>query len=124
MKILTIVLRILLGLMFVVFGSNAFLHFIPMPTLPDTAAGNFLSAMFVTHYIDGVAAFQVIGGLLLVIGRYVSLGLLLLGPIIVNIDLFHIFMDRSGLAMAAIVSFIALFLVWRNRDAFAGLLRP
>jgi uncharacterized membrane protein YphA (DoxX/SURF4 family) len=123
MKILTVVLRILLGLMFVVFGSNAFLHFIPMPTLPDTPAGNFLTAMFVSHYIDGVAAFEVLGGLLLVLGWYVPLGLALLGPVIVNIDLFHVFMDRSGLAVAAIVSCIALFLVWRYREAFAGLLR-
>jgi len=124
MKILTIIVRLLLGLMFVVFGSNAFLHFMPMPPLPDTPAGNFISAMVASHYIYGVAIFQVLGGLLLVIGRYVPLGLTLLGPVIVNIDLYHIFMDRIGLGMAAIVSLLALFLLWRYRDAFAGLLRP
>ena len=124
MKILTIVARVLLGLMFVVFGSNAFLHFIPVPPLADDPAGRFLSAMFESHYIYGVALCQVLGGLLLVIGRYVPLGLTLLGPVIVNIDLFHIFMDRSGLGMAAVVSVVALFLLWRYREAFAGLLRP
>ena len=124
MNILTIIVRLLLGLMFVVFGSNAFLHFMPMPPLPDTPAGNFISAMVASHYIYGVAIFQVLGGLLLVIGRYVPLGLTLLGPVIVNIDLYHIFMDRIGLGMAAIVSLLALFLLWRYRDSFAGLLRP
>ena len=124
MKILTIVARVLLGLMFAVFGSNAFLQFMPVPPLPDTPAGNFLNAMFVSGYIYAVAVCQVLGGLLLLIGRYVPLGLTLLGPVIVNIVLFHIFMDRSGLGIAVIVSLIALFLLWRYRDAFAGLVRP
>jgi putative oxidoreductase len=124
MKIVTVIARVLLGLMFVVFGSNAFLHFIPIPPLSDTPAGHFLGAMFESHYLYGVAVCQVLGGLLLLIGRYVPLGLTLLGPVIVNIDLFHIFMDRSGLPMAVVVSFIALFLLWRYREAFAGLLRP
>ncbi len=123
-KILTVVARVLLGLMFVVFGSNAFLHFIPVPPLPDTPAGHFLNALFVSHYIYAIAIGEVLGGLLLLVGRYVPLGLLLLGPVIVNIDLFHIFMDRSGLGIAAVVSVIALFLLWRYRAAFAGLLRP
>jgi uncharacterized membrane protein YphA (DoxX/SURF4 family) len=123
MKVATIIARVLLGLMFVVFGSNAFLHFIPIPPLPPTPAGNFLSALFVSHYIYAIALFQVIGGLLLLIGRFVPLGLVFLFPVIVNIDLFHIFMDHSGLPMAALVSLLALFLLWRYREAFAGILR-
>ena len=124
MKVLTVVIRTLLGLMFVVFGSNAFLQFMPIPPLADTPAGNFLNALFISKYIYGIAAFQVIGGLLLLIGRYVPLGLTLLGPVIVNIVLFHIFLDRSGLGVAAVVALLAAFLVWRYREAFAGLLRP
>ncbi len=122
MKILTIIARLLLGLIFAVFGANAFLHFIPVPPLPDSPAGHFLTAMFESRYIWGVGACQVLGGLLLLAGR-APLGLLLLGPIIVNIDLFHIFMDRSGLPMAGVVSLIAAFLLWRYRQNFAGLLR-
>lgn len=110
--------------MFVVFGSNAFLHFIPVPPMPDTPAGHFLGALFVSHYIYPIAVCEVLGGLLLLVGRYVPVGLLLLGPVIVNIDLFHIFMERSGLGIAAVVSLIALFLLWRYRTAFAGLLKP
>ena len=80
MKIATIVARVLLGPMFVVFGSNKFLHFFPMPPEPGQA-GAFLGALFQTHYLYGVALCEVTGGALLLIGRYVSLGLTLLGPV-------------------------------------------
>jgi putative oxidoreductase len=122
MKIATIIARVLLGLVFVVFGSNAFLHFLPMPPMTGHP-GEFIGSMYATGYLTVIAALQVIGGALLLVGRYVPLALTLLGPIIFNIDLFHIFMDRSGLLMAAIVSALWLFLLWRYREAFAGLLR-
>jgi putative oxidoreductase len=95
-----------------------------MPELPPTPAGDFIKALFVSHYFYAIALFQIAGGLLCLIGRYVPLGLTLLGPIIVNIDLYHIFMDPSGLPMAILVSALSLFLLWRYRDAFAGLIRP
>lgn len=123
MKVVTIIVRILVGLVFVVFGSNAFLQFMPMPTLPPTPAGNFLNALFVSHYVYAIAVFQVIGGLLLLIGRFVPLGLTLLGPVIVNIVLFHVFLDPTGLPAAAVISVLSLFLLWRYRAAFAGLVR-
>lgn len=122
MKAATIIVRILLGLMFTVFGSNAFLHFIPMPQMEGPAAA-FMGALASTGYMQAIAAFQVAGGLLLLIGRYVPLGLTLLGPVIVNIVFYHLFIDRNGLAMAGIVSALALFLLWRHRSAFAGLLQ-
>jgi putative oxidoreductase len=122
MKIITIIARLLLGLLFAVFGSNAFLHFIQMPPMSGHS-GEFIGAMYATGYLHVIATFQVIGGLLLVIGRFVPLGLTLLGPIIVNIVLFHIFLDRNGLPMALVVSLLAVFLVWRYREAFAGLVR-
>ena len=125
MKIATIIVRVLLGLMFVVFGSNIFLHFIPMPqTPPPPLAGDFSKALFLSHYLCVVGALQVVGGALLLIGRYVPLGLTLLGPVIVNIALFHIFLDPSGLPIAAAVSAMALFLLWRYRSNFAGLVQP
>jgi putative oxidoreductase len=124
MKIVTIIARILLGLAFVIFGSNGFLQFLPMPPLPHNAAGDFLRALMVSHYVYAVAACQVIGGLLLVIGRYVPLGLAILGPIIVNIVLFHIFLLAEGLPMALIFAAVYLFLLWRYWAAFAGILRP
>lgn len=110
MKVATIIARVLLGLMFVVFGSNAFLHFLPMPQIAGHA-GEFIGSMYVTGYLKSIAAFQVVGGALLLLGRYVPLGLILLGPVIVNIVLFHVFMDRSGLMRAAVVSALSLFLL-------------
>lgn len=124
MKIATIIVRILLGLMFVVFGSNAFLQFMPMPELPDNHAGNFIRALAGSGYMYAIAVVQVLGGALLLLGRFVPLGLTLLGPIVVNIVLYHLFLDPSGMAMALIVAALWAFLVWRYRDAFAGLLRP
>jgi putative oxidoreductase len=123
MKIATVIARVLLGLIFVVFGSNIFLHFIPMPPPPATLAGDFSKALMESHYIYVVGLLQVVGGLLLLVGHYVPLGLTLLGPVIANILLFHIFLDPGGLPMAIIISVLFIFLVWRFRDAFAGILR-
>jgi putative oxidoreductase len=124
MKVVTIIARVLLGLMFVVFGSNIFFHFIPMPPLPATLAGDFSKALMQSNYMYVIGLLQVIGGLLILIGRFVPLGLTLLGPVIVNILLFHIFLDPSGLPMALVVSALALFLLWRYRANFAGLVKP
>ena len=87
-------------------------------------AGDFIGSMAISGYLKVIAAFQIAGGALLLIGRYVPLGLTLLGPVIVNIVLYHLFMDQSGLMMAAIVSAVALFLLWRYRTAFLPLVRP
>ena len=108
--------------MFAVFGSNAFLHFLPMPPMAGHA-GEFIGAMAATGYLQAVAALQVIGGLLLIVGHFVPLGLTLLGPIIVNILLFHLCIERNGLGMAVAVALVSLFLLWRYRDSFAGLVR-
>src|SRR4029077_924214 len=86
--------RILLGLVFAVFGSNAFLHFIPMPEIPGQA-GAFIGALVSSGYIYVIGGLQLAGGLCLLIGsRFVPLGLTLLGPVIVNIMLYHIFLDH------------------------------
>jgi len=70
---------VLLGLGFVVFGSNAFLHFIPMPPLPQTLAGDFTRVFIASGYAYVIGALQVIGGFFLLIGRFVPLGLTILG---------------------------------------------
>ena len=124
MKVATIVARVLLGLVFVVFGSNIFLHFIPMPPPPPTLAGDFTKALFLSHYLHVVAVFQIVGGLLLLIGRFVPLGLVLLAPVVVNIDLVHLLLEPSGLPIAIVISVLLLFLLWRYREAFSGILRP
>jgi putative oxidoreductase len=123
MKIATIIARTLLGLIFAVFGANAFLHLIPMPPPPAGLAGDFFKALFASHYFYVVAIVQVAGGLIVLSGRFTALGLTLLGPVIVNILCFHIFLNSDGLPLALVVAALALFLLWQNRSAFAGILR-
>ena len=126
MKVATIIARVLLGFIFVFFGSNAFLHFLPMPPLPQGVTGEYLHAFFASGYVYAIGGLQVIGGLLLLIGRFVPLGLTILGAIIVNIWLFHILMapELGGMVPAAVVLILELFLVWRYREAFRGIVTP
>jgi uncharacterized membrane protein YphA (DoxX/SURF4 family) len=124
MKILTIIARVLLGLIFAIFGSNAFLHFLGNPPPPPGLAGEYLHAISASGYLYVIGGFQVIGGLLLLIGRFVPLGLTILAAMIVNIWAFHILLAPAGFAPAIVVSILELFLLWRYRDAFAGILRP
>jgi putative oxidoreductase len=124
MKYAIIIVRALLGLMFAIFGSNAFLHFIPMPPLEGNAAA-FMGALVNSGYIYPIATLQVLGGLLLLLGaRFVPLGLTLLGPVIVNIVLYHIFVEPKGLGLACIVSIAALFLLWVYRYKFPAIFQP
>jgi putative oxidoreductase len=71
-----------------------------------------------------ISSFQLVGGLLLLIGRFVPLGLTILGAVIVNIWAFHLLMAPEGLPPAVVVTVLELFLVWSYRDRFAGILRP
>jgi putative oxidoreductase len=123
MKYAIIIARVLLGLVFVVFGSNAFLHFIPMPPMQGQA-GAFIGALVSSGYIYVIAMLQVVGGLLMLIGRFIPLGLTLLGPVIVNIMLYHIFLDPSGLPLAIVISILALFLLWVYRYRFPAIFQP
>jgi len=124
MKVLTIIARILLGLIFVFFGSNGLLHFLPMPPLPQGVTGEFLHSFFASGYVYVISGFQLIAGLLLLIGKFVPLGLTILGAIIVNIWAFHLLMAPEGLPPAVVVTVLELFLVWSYRDRFAGILQP
>lgn len=121
MKIVSILARILLGLMFLVFGLNAFLHFLPM-TMPTGLAGTFMGVAFASHFILFVAAVQVIAGVLLLVNRFVPLALALLAPVLYNILVFHLTMQPSGLPPGLFASILWLILVWRLRAYFAPLL--
>jgi putative oxidoreductase len=120
MKILNNASRFLLGLIFLVFGLNGFLHFIPMPP-PSGVAGQFLGSMFVTKYLLFVFAIQLIGGVLLLLNRYVPIALTILAPIIVNILLFHSLMNPSGLGLAIFVTILWAVVFASVRSAFGGI---
>jgi len=123
MKIAIIIARTLLGLIFFVFGLNAFLNFIPMPPPPTGLATDFMNALVTSHYLYAVKCFEISGGLILLSGRFTPLGLTLVGPVIVNILFYDIFLDHSGLLLGLVVAVLALFLLWQKRQAFAGLVR-
>jgi putative oxidoreductase len=122
MKIITVIARFLLGLIFLVFGLNGFLHFIPAPPPPSGTAGQFVGALFVSNYLVVVFLLQIIPAILLLINRYVPLALTLLAPIIVNILLFHILMAPSGLLLAIVVTVLWIVVFLSVRSAFGGLL--
>ena len=121
MKIVSLIARILLGLIFVVFGLNPFLKFLPM-VLPPGLAGQYLTVLFQSHIVYVVGAVQVIGGLLLFIKRYVPLGLTFLGPVIVNILCYHLLIDRTGIVLAAIVTVLWFVVFFQYRQSFSGIL--
>ena len=120
MKILTNVSRFLFGLIFLVFGLNGFLHFIPMPP-PSGVAAQFMGTMFVTKYLSFVFAIQLIAGVLLFSKRYVPLALTLLAPVIVNILFFHALMEPSGLGLALFVAILWGVVFVSVRSAFTGI---
>jgi putative oxidoreductase len=120
MKIATIVAQVLVGLVFVVFGSNAFLQFLKGP-LPPGQAGEFLGILFASKWALVVGGVQVIGGALLLVNRYVPLGLTLLGPVIFNILLFHALLSHPGAGPGIVVAILWIFLFWRYRNNFAGI---
>ncbi|HKF23942.1 MAG TPA: hypothetical protein VKE93_20380 [Candidatus Angelobacter sp.] len=121
MKIAALIARILLGLVFFVFGLNGFLNFIPMRQLPAGTAGQFLAALIASHYVFVVSALQVAGGALLLVNRYVPLALVLLGPVIVNIFFYHLLMERSGLPLAIVVVILWGIVAFRHRQYFSGI---
>jgi putative oxidoreductase len=121
MRIAAIVARLLLGLVFFVFGLNGFLQFMRNPP-PTPAAGAFFGALFATHYMFAlIFGTQVIGGALLLLGVMVPFALTILAPVIVNIVAFHIFLSPALLPMALVVAALELFLAWHYRAAFAPL---
>jgi putative oxidoreductase len=120
MRIASLIARYLLGLIFVVFGANGFLQFIHMPP-PTGLAGGFMGAIFMSHYYVVIFLLQLVGGILLLAGRYVPLALVLLGPVVVNIFCFHAFLAPSGLPMAILVVILWLLTFVSVRSAFDGI---
>ena len=123
MKYATIIIRSLLGLIFVVFGANYFFPFLEMPPM-EGHAGAFMGAMFASGYLGAVKVVEIIGGLLTLSGRYTTLGLLFLGPVIVNINLFDIYMVKAFNPLGVAVAAFSLFLVYVHRKNFLALICP
>lgn len=121
MKIAFAIARLLLGAIFLFFGSNLWFHFLPMGPTPPGPLGQYMTALFASHYIYAIGFFQVAPAILLLANRYVPLALTVLAAVIVNIDLTHILMAPSGLPMAALVSILWLIAFSYVRSAFSGI---
>ena len=122
MRIVEHVARILLALVFVIFGSNGFLSFLPAE-LPPGPAGQFLGILIRSHYVLFVCAVMVIGGLLLLANRFVALGLALLGPVLVNILVFHVTLQPAMIGLPVFLALLWFFLFWRSWSAFSSLFK-
>ncbi len=119
----------LLGLLFLTFGLNFFFNFIPMPADPSPADAPdklFMAALFPTGYLAFVKVLEITGALLVAVPKTRAVGLLVLGPIIVNILAFHVFLTQgAGLfePPVILITVLSLFLLFSERRAFAGLVK-
>ncbi len=116
--------RVLLGLIFVVFGTNYFFNFLPQPPMNEQA-GAFIGALLASGYLfPFMKVVDIAAGIMLLMGRFVPLALVLLAPIVINIFLFHVFLDTSGMVMALVILILELFLAWAYWGSFRGMLSP
>jgi len=123
MKIAILISRFLLGMGFIIFGLNILHPFLTSPPPPEgSLAAQFVAVMVPSHWITFVGVLQLLGGLLLVIGRTAPLGLVVLGPILVNILAFHIFLQGGqGIAPGLVFSVLEIFLIYAYRSQFRAI---
>jgi uncharacterized membrane protein YphA (DoxX/SURF4 family) len=122
MKIVTMIARILLALLFLVSGLDKLFHFFPPQPLPPGAAGKFMDALMSTKYLVIIGLCEAVGGILLIVNRFVPLALTILGPVIVNILLTGTLMDHRGLVPGIVVTVLWFVVFWWHREAFAKIL--
>jgi putative oxidoreductase len=129
MKLASTIASVLLGLAFITFGANFFLNFIPMPADPSPADAPhklFMAALFPTGYLAFVKVLEILGGVLVALPKTRNMGLLVLGPIVVNILAFHTFLTKgAGLfePPVLVITLLTAFLLFSERKTFAGLLK-
>ena len=117
-----LIARLLLGLIFTVFSFNYFVPFLPMPEMSEPA-GAFMGALAATGYmLPLIKSVELVTGVLLLLGVLVPLSLTLLAPVIVNIVLFHLFLDPAGLPVGLVVLVLELFLAYAYRGSFSRVL--
>ncbi len=120
MKYVIAIARILLGLPFLIFGANAIHPFIPMPPMSGDS-GNLSLIMFHHGWFTFIGVLYVIAALLLLVGRYVPVALVILGPILVVILLFHVTLSPNELAFPVILTLLEVFLIYAYWPAFRGI---
>jgi len=123
-RFVPVVARVLLGLVFFVFGLDYFLHFMPAPQGPfPPGAMAFGGALMQTGYMmELVKGTEVLCGALLLANLFVPLALVLIAPVVVNIVAFHAFLEPAGLPLAFILVALLAYLGWAYRETFRPLL--
>ncbi len=122
MKISATIARYLMGTIFTIFGLNGFLQFIPPMPVPPVAT-QFFTVLTVSHYVVPIFLIQVVCGVMFLLNRYVPLALTLIGPVIVNILLFHILMNPGGIVPGVVVTVCWFIVFYSVRGAFTGIFR-
>lgn len=125
MKYLPVIAGVLLGLVFILSAVVVLFGLVPVPPMPEgTPVALWMGAFVPTGYMTFVKVLELLGGVLVAVPRTRNLGLLVLGPILVNILAFHVFITRGeGLfsPMLVVIVLLALYLLWTERRAFLGL---
>ncbi|MGK0407169.1 MAG: putative membrane protein YphA (DoxX/SURF4 family) [Roseivirga sp.] len=118
-----LIVRVVLGLMLVVFGLNKFLQFMPVPPMPE-AAGAFMGALVTSGYIMAIVAIvEIATGILLLVNKFQPLTLVVLFPILLNAFLFHLFLDFAGIGGAVVALAMNVFLMFANKEAYSAVLK-
>lgn len=118
---ITLVLRLLLGLILFVMGTNKFFHFLPMPPMEGPPA-DFMSALNATGYMFPlIAVTEISAGALLLLNKWVGLALIFASIMSVNIILFHLVLDPAGIALGAVVAVSTILLIYANWKKFKTL---
>jgi putative oxidoreductase len=127
MKHAPLIASILLGGLFIMSAGVVLFGFAPTPDIPeDTPVWHFMQATGPTGFMTFVKVFELLGGLLVIVPRTRNLGLLILGPIILNILAFHQLVAGDGIFQPILIgiSLLAVYLLWVERKAWATLLAP
>jgi len=122
MSKLTHVARVLLGLSFLVFGLNGFLHFFTPPAPMGDALTVFTGLNAAGYLFPVMFGFMTLSGVMLLAGRCVPLALAFMAPVLINIVGFHLAVDPGGVAIGGFLTVLEIFLAWSYRDAFKGML--
>lgn len=118
---LIMVLRLLLGLILLVMGSNKFFHFLPMPPMEGPPA-DFMGALIATGFMFPLIAItEISAGALLLINKWTGLALIFTSILSVNIILFHLALNPEGIALGAVVAILNVVLIYANWNKFKTL---
>ncbi len=124
MKKAKLIVRILLGLIVLVFGLNKFIQFMPTPPMPE-AAGEFMGALVKSGYLMvAVAVVEIVAGIMLLINKFQPLALVILFPVLLNAFLFHLFLAPAGIGGALVATAMNIFLFFANKESYNSLLQP